>query len=110
MKNRATGADVPFTPFDQLFEPTTPKPPELPSIDTLPITDLHPFADHPFHLYTDEKLRELTDSIREHGILMPILVRPLDVDLEWDFGIAYRKQHSPAVDKFIAVAKEVFKA
>lgn len=77
MKNRATGADVPFTPFDQLFEPTTPKPPELPSIDTLAIADLHPFADHPFHLYTDEKLRELTDSIREHGILMPILVRPL---------------------------------
>ncbi|MBR2943341.1 MAG: LysR family transcriptional regulator [Clostridia bacterium] len=40
----------------------------------------------------------------------PLIVRPLDVDLEWDFGIAYRKQHSPAVDKFIAVAKEVFKA
>ena len=79
MRDRATANDVPFTPLDKLFEPTVPTGPELPMIDTLPITDLHPFEAHPFHLYTDEKLRELTDSIREHGILMPILVRPLDV-------------------------------
>lgn len=79
MRDRATANDVPFTPLDKLFEPTVPTGLELPMIDTLPITDLHPFEAHPFHLYTDEKLRELTESIREHGILMPILVRPLDV-------------------------------
>ena len=47
-------------------------------MDTLPVGALRPFSGHPFHLYTDEKLRELTDSIREHGVLMPVLVRPLD--------------------------------
>jgi len=40
----------------------------------------------------------------------PLIVRPLDIDLTWDFGIVYRKQHSPAVDKFIAVAKDIFRA
>ena len=55
-----------------------PQGPELPSVDTLPVEALCPFSGHPFHLYTDEKLRELTDSIREHGVLMPVLVRPLD--------------------------------
>lgn len=46
-------------------------------MDTLDIAQLHPFADHPFHPYTDERLRDLTDSIREHGVLMPVLVRPM---------------------------------
>ena len=78
MRERATANDVPFTPLDKLFEPTVPQGPELPTVDTLPVEALRPFSGHPFHLYTDEKLRELTDSIREHGVLMPVLVRPLD--------------------------------
>ena len=55
-------------------------------MDTLPVGALRPFSGHPFHLYTDEKLRELTDSIREHGVLMPVLVRPLDGGYEIIFG------------------------
>ena len=78
MRERATANDVPFTPLDKLFEPTVPQGPELPAVDTLPVEDLRPFSGHPFHLYTDEKLREPTDSVREHGVLMPVLVRPLD--------------------------------
>ena len=58
MRDRATANDVPFTPLDKLFEPTVPKGPELPMIDTLPVSELHPFQAHPFHLYTDEKLPE----------------------------------------------------
>ena len=77
MRDRATANDVPFAPLDKLFEPTVPKGPELPQEDTLDIAQLHPFADHPFHPYTDERLRDLTDSIREHGVLMPVLVRPM---------------------------------
>ena len=77
MRDRATANDVPFAPLDKLFEPTVPKGPELPQVDTLDIALLHPFADHPFHPYTDERLRDLTDSIREHGVLMPVLVRPM---------------------------------
>ena len=77
MRDRATANDVPFAPLDKLFEPTVPKGPELPQVDTLDIAQLHPFADHPFPPYTDERLRDLTDSIREHGVLMPVLVRPM---------------------------------
>ena len=77
MRDRATANDVPLAPLDKLFEPTVPKGPELPQVDTLDIAQLHPFADHPFHPYTDERLRDLTDSIREHGVLMPVLVRPM---------------------------------
>lgn len=63
MRERASANDVPFTPLDKLFEPTVPQGPELPAVDTLPVEALRPFSGHPFHLYTDEKLWELT---RQH--------------------------------------------
>lgn len=37
MRDRATANDVPFAPLDKLFEPTVPKGPELPQVDTLDI-------------------------------------------------------------------------
>ena len=59
------------------MNPLSPKAPSFPRWITLDIAQLYPFADHPFHPYTDERLRDLTDSIREHGVLMPVLVRPM---------------------------------
>ena len=44
--------------------------------DTLPLTNLHSFANHPFKLYTGQKMDDMVDSIIRHGVLMPILVRP----------------------------------
>lgn len=45
-------------------------------VKMIPITDLHPFRDHPFHVKDDEALASLRDSIREYGILSPLLARP----------------------------------
>ncbi len=44
----------------------------------LPINSLVTFPDHPFKLYSGEKLDKLIESIRELGILNPILVRKAD--------------------------------
>jgi ParB family chromosome partitioning protein len=42
----------------------------------LPIGTLHPFKNHPFKMYSEDKMNELVESVKQHGILMPILVRP----------------------------------
>lgn len=42
----------------------------------LKIKDLHPFPDNPFHVGTDETLMELSESIKEFGIVTPIITRP----------------------------------
>lgn len=44
--------------------------------ETIPIEQLHPFANHPFHVRHDLEMKELMDSIEESGIIHPILVRP----------------------------------
>lgn len=42
----------------------------------LKIDDLHPFPDNPFRLVEDELLMELSESIKEFGVVTPIITRP----------------------------------
>ncbi len=42
------------------------------------IKNLRPFAGHPYKVRDNEEMAELTQSIREHGVLSPILVRPME--------------------------------
>ena len=44
---------------------------------TLKISDLEPNREQPRHEFKEEALMELADSISRHGILQPLLVRPL---------------------------------
>ena len=42
----------------------------------LKIEDLHPFPDNPFRLVEDDLLMELSESIKEFGVVTPIITRP----------------------------------
>ena len=47
-------------------------------ITAIPISKLHPFEGHPYKVLDNEEMDSLTESIRENGVLMPVLVRPLE--------------------------------
>lgn len=44
----------------------------------LPISQLHPFAGHPFQVRDNEEMDALVESIQAGGILTPLMVRPLE--------------------------------
>ena len=44
----------------------------------LPIKKIRPFHDHPFHLYEGDRLEDMVASVREHGILNPVIVQEID--------------------------------
>lgn len=44
----------------------------------LPIDQLYPFVRHPYQVRDDAEMEELAQSIRENGILSPVIVRPLE--------------------------------
>ena len=44
-------------------------------IVSIPVEEIHPFHDHPFRLYEGERLEDMVQSIREHGVLNPVIVR-----------------------------------
>jgi ParB family chromosome partitioning protein len=47
-------------------------------VEELEIKSLVPFDGHPFYLYEDERLEDMTESIKMNGVLVPILVRKKD--------------------------------
>ena len=51
---------------------------KLTQAEYLPIDKLKPFEGHPFYVKDDEDMEQLTESIRQQGVLNPIMVRPLD--------------------------------
>ena len=44
----------------------------------LPIDQLYPFVRHPYQVRDDAEMEELAQSIRENGVLSPVIVRPLE--------------------------------
>lgn len=47
-------------------------------IISLPVDAIKPFHNHPFRLYEGERLDEMVESIREHGVLNPVIVLKTD--------------------------------
>ena len=47
------------------------------SVVKLRLHDIEPNKNQPRQVFDDEALSELADSIREHGVLQPLIVRPL---------------------------------
>ena len=43
----------------------------------LPTTEISDFPDHPFKVRMDEEMEQLVESVRERGVLSPVLVRPM---------------------------------
>lgn len=47
-------------------------------VTDLPTTGISDFPSHPFKVRMDEEMERLVDSVKERGILSPVLVRPID--------------------------------
>ena len=43
----------------------------------LPLTELHPFPNHPFQVRDDDSMKETAESIKQFGVLVPAIVRPV---------------------------------
>ena len=44
----------------------------------IPIEKLHPFENHPYKVQDNEEMELLAESVRQNGLLAPVLVRPLE--------------------------------
>ena len=49
---------------------------KLEKIQEIPLSELHPFRNHPFKVKDDEAMMETSDSIKQYGVLVPAIARP----------------------------------
>ena len=65
----------------------------LEKIREIPLDQLVPFKDHPFKVIDDESMMDTVQSIREHGILLPLIARPMPDD-KYEIVSGHRRSHA----------------
>ena len=65
----------------------------LEKIREIPLDQLVPFKDHPFKVIDDESMMDTVQSIREHGILLPLIARPIP-DGKYEIVSGHRRSHA----------------
>ena len=48
------------------------------NVTSVPLESLRAFKDHPFRLYEGERFADMVASVKENGIILPIIVRPIE--------------------------------
>lgn len=94
MSKRNLGEKIKLTTYDDMFgveENVTM--PQQEQIIEVPLLELHAFAKHPFKVLDDEKMEEMTASVKEYGILVPAIARAR-AEGGYELISGHRRQHA----------------
>lgn len=72
---KSSGRKPSLTSYDDIFSTEASRQQE--QIQRLAISELHPFKDHPFRVLDDDRMMETVESVKEYGVLVPIIARPM---------------------------------
>ncbi len=72
--------------------PKKPKP-QQEVVVQIPLSELHPFPDHPFQVREDASMQETAESVKEYGVLVPALARPRE-DGGYELIAGHRRKHA----------------
>ncbi len=103
MANRVTGK-IKLQSVDELLGV-----PEIAGTQEIDVRRIHSFPNHPFKVVDDDRMNTLVDSIRENGILNPVIVRP-DKNGDYEMISGHRRLHAAGIvglDRIPAIVKEM---
>ena len=90
---KSSAKSINLTSLDDLFSTEESRAEEsCEKVVRIPLTELHPFPNHPFHVRDDEAMQNTVDSIREYGVLTPGIVRPRE-DGGYEIVAGHRRKH-----------------
>ena len=72
MKNSRSGEKIKLTSIDELLGVVNEE-----SAMEIEIKSISPFKGHPFKVIADDKMEELINSVKESGVITPVLLRPV---------------------------------
>ena len=76
---KSSGRNISLTSYDDLFSTEEIREARArEQIQQIPLSELYPFKDHPFRVVDDDRMMETVESIKEYGVLVPAIARPLE--------------------------------
>lgn len=71
------GANISLSSYDDIFSTEESRAEQAEEkVQEIPLSDLHPFKDHPFKVLDDESMEKTVESIRQYGVMVPAIARP----------------------------------
>ena len=91
---KSAAKNIQLASYDDLFKTDEERQADAQErVQSLPLDRLMPFPNHPFKVLDDEKMQETVESIKERGVLVPILVRPTN-DGNFEIISGHRRHHA----------------
>ena len=90
---KSSGRNISLTSLDEIFSSEESRQGGNEQIQHLPLSSLVPFKDHPFRVVDDDRMMETVESVREYGVLVPIIVRPLE-DGNYEIVSGHRRKRA----------------
>ena len=75
---KSSGRNISLSSLDDIFSSEEARQGGQEQIQHIPISELVPFKNHPFHVVDDDHMMETVESVKEYGVLVPVIVRPLE--------------------------------
>ena len=87
------GANISLSSYDDIFSTQESRQETGEYVVMLPLDAIHAFKNHPFRIVDDEEMQKTAESIREYGVLVPAIVRPLE-NGEYEMISGHRRRYA----------------
>ena len=88
------GGNISLTIYDDIFETDESRAEsQLERVQSIRLSALVPFKEHPFKVVDDEAMLRTTESIAQYGVLTPLIARPLE-DGSYEIISGHRRAHA----------------
>ena len=88
------GGNISLTSYDDIFETDESRAEsQLERVQSIRLSALVPFKEHPFKVVDDEAMLRTTESIAQYGVLTPLIARPLE-DGNYEIISGHRRAHA----------------
>ena len=103
------GVNVSLSSYDDIFSTEQDRTaPVTEEIRSIPLAQLHPFKDHPFKVLDDDAMSETVESVKQIGVVVPLIARPTEDGYEIVSG--HRRHHAAelaGVDTVPVIVREM---
>ena len=91
---KSSAKNISLNSYDDIFSTEeTREDAKREKVTDMPLSELHPFPDHPFQVRDDDAMKETVESIKEYGVLVPAIVRPR-ADGGFELISGHRRKHA----------------
>ena len=90
---KGSGRNISLTSYDDLFSTEETRQADArEQVLQIPLSELHPFKDHPFRVVDDDRMMETVESVKAYGVLVPAIACPLG-DGGYEIVAGHRRKH-----------------